>query len=472
MKPFFRILSDSQIYEIHLGALKILEKTGVIVENGEALEMLRGAGAFVEKKNQVRIPSFLIDEAIRSAPERISVYDRNGKRVLFLESTNSYFGSLASSAYYLDPVNRKVRKLERQDVRSIAILSDYLSNISFVAPGGIISDVPAENGAHIAFKEVVTHTTKPTHYHSIEYRQTKEILEMAAIVAGGYDNLRKNPFVLHYAEPISPLKHTDLGLKKLFLNIDYGIPIIYTPMVMAGGTGPATWAGTLAVNIAEVLSGLLIAQLRVKGAPFIFGGMPGILDMATLSYPFGAAEVNLLSAALAEISRYYQLPMFGTAGCGDGKIMDEQNAIEVSMSCLMSELSGANWIHDVGLIGGASIISPDTITMTDEVIEMVKHMVRSIDVNDETLALDIVDKVGPGGNFIGEEHTARHFREAWYPRYFDRGSLRDWEKRGKLTFGERVNQKTKEIMKTHVPESLPDDILKELDQLEKKWRKT
>ncbi len=232
---------------------------------------------------------------------------------------------------------------------------------------------------------------------------------------------------------------------------------------------PATLAGTLVIVLAEVLSGLLISQLRVKGAPFVFGGLPGIMDMKTVSFPYGAAELNLLSAALTEMAHYYKLPMFGTAGCGDSKIMDEQNAIEISMSCMFSYLSGANWIHDVGLIGSGSIISPEAMVLADEIIQMIKKTARTIEVNTETLALEIIERIGPKGNFIEEQHTYDNFREAWYPKFFDRELFQKADGQNRDGFRSRICRETQRIIKSHIPKPLSRDVLKDLASMEKKW---
>ena len=468
MRPHFRILTDDQIEELHHAALEILERTGVAVNHAEARELLGSSGARIDKSN-VRIPSCLVEEAIRSAPKRITIADRNGQRRIFLEGKNVYFGSTVASPNYIDPYTRLVRRFTRSDLEKTIAVSDHLANIRLIGMGTFISDVPIRLSGKVVFKEILKNSTKPIFFEALSLEDLKDCIEMATLVSGGPESLKRDPFIIHYSEQISPLIHTEEGVDKLLLCADCEIPLIYTPMPMLGQSAPATFAGILAQNTAEVLSGLVISQLRRKGAPFIFGGIPSILDMKTTLNSYGAAELDLLCAALTEVSHYYGLPMFGTAGCSDAKVVDEQTAVEVSISCLMSSLSGANLVHDVGLIGGGLTVSLETTVLADEVIEMIKHILRGIDINSETLALDLIDRVGPGGSFIAEDHTYRHFRECWYSDLFDRGTYERWETQGRMRLSDRINRRVIEILEQHESQPLPDKTASELDAMEESW---
>ena len=194
-----------------------------------------------------------------------------------------------------------------------------------------------------------------------------------------------------------------------------------------------------------------------------------MMDMKTSVVSYGAPEMHISSAALTDIAHYYKLPMFSTAGCSDAKAIDPQLAVEEAISCLIAALSGANLIHDVGLMDAANLISPEAAVLGDEIVGMVKRIMGGIPVNEETLAIDVVREIGPGGNYLTHEHTYRHFKEMWYPQVFERITYEMWLKGDQLSVAERINKKTKEILQTHEAEPLPDDILKELDSLEKKW---
>ncbi len=253
-------------------------------------------------------------------------------------------------------------------------------------------------------------------------------------------------------------------LRKLLLCAEHRIPRVYIPMPMAGSTAPAGLAGTLVQLTAEVLGGLVIQQLKNRGAPFIYGGIPSTMDMKTFIVAYGAPEVSLMSAGMTDMAHYYQLPVFTTAGCGDAKFVDLQFAVEAALSCLMAALSGGNLIHDTALMDAAQMVSPEGIVLVDEIVGMIKRIMGGIPVNDETVALDVIRGVGPGGHYLDHDHTLRHFREMWYPNFFDQMRHDVWLLGEKLSIGDKINLKTREILQTHEVEPLPSDVLKEEDR--------
>ena len=464
--PQFRILSDAQIYEIYLAALEVLERVGVDVFEEESVNLLVSAGACDKGKGRVCIPSYLVEEALNSAPKRVTLSSRDGKRAVLLEGTKVYFGTGSDCLRILDSFTGERRLITKEDVGKAALLCDYLSNIDFFMSLGLVSDVPASVSDRHQYQAMLLNTTKPIIFTAHDEAGMADIIEMAETAAGGREQLRSNPCIALYAEPTSPLQHSKTALRKLLLAAQEGIPVVYTPGHMAGGTAPATLASVLVVNNAEVLSGLIISQLKQKGAPFIVGGLPTLLDMKTAIFSYGAPEMHMASAALTEIAHYYRLPMFSTAGCSDAKVMDQQAAIESSLSCLMAALSGANLIHDVGYLECGLTSSYEMVVMTDEIIAMVKRIMRGIEVNEESLALDVIDKVGPGGNFLPEKHTLQHFRkEHWHPKLMDRSSYERWRQAGEKTLGQRVSEKVKEILNEYRPEVLSAEQIRQIDAI-------
>jgi trimethylamine--corrinoid protein Co-methyltransferase len=235
---------------------------------------------------------------------------------------------------------------------------------------------------------------------------------------------------------------------------------------MAGGTAPVSLAGTLAIGNAELLSGLVIAQLKRKGTPFIYGGTFTVMDMSTTIFSLGAPELSLLCGALADMAHYYKLPVFGAAGLTDAKVLDQQAGIEASMSCLLSALTGSNLVHDIGHMESGLAASYEMIVMCDEIVSMVKRVMKGVEVNDESLAVDLIDRVGPGGYFVAEEHTLRHFRaEQWRPQFLDRSNYYRWNKDGKLTLGDKLNRKVKKILNEYSPEPLDPELIKEIRRI-------
>ena len=237
-------------------------------------------------------------------------------------------------------------------------------------------------------------------------------------------------------------------------------------------TSRCPWrAAPLAQLNAEVLSGLVIHQLKTRGAPFAYGAIPGGMDMKTMVVSYGSPELDLLSAAIADIAHHYKLPVLGTAGCSDAKVINQQFAVEATLACLMGALSGANLIHDVALIDAATVVSPEGVVLVDEILDMVKRILGGAPVDEETLSVDVIRQVGPGGHYLEHPHTLRHFREMWYPKLFDRTHYEAWAAGPRLTLDEKINRKTIEILDTHRAPELPSDVLKELDSLESAWLK-
>ena len=469
--PQFKILSEDQIKDLHYATLELLESTGIKVNNQEAIELLDGAGAHIDDNNTVKIPSFLVEEAIRTAPSRVVVSDREGNRKIQLEEYRSYFGGESSNINIMDLETGNPRACKREDVRRLAILHDYLPRMDFMMMLGQLSDVAEKARKRVEFKEILLNSTcTPLVGSDPSLKDVDSILEMAALVAGSYKNLEENPFVIFYNEPISPLIH-DHGLTIALKVAEYGLPIVYTPMPIGGATAPLTFAGNLVLNNAECLSGLTIIQLKKKGAKTIYGGIPSPMDMRTMIYPYGAPELSLLCSAMAEMGKFYGLPVYGTAGCGDSKSLDSQTGVEFSFSSIFQCLSGANLIHDVGLIDHANICSLEAHLLMDEIIGMLEHVMQGIEINDITLALDTIAEVGPGGNFVDTENTYENFKNIWQPRWFDKSFYEKWKAAGEVTLKERLNQEVKEIISNHQPKKLSADKIKELDRMEESWLK-
>ena len=475
--PRLQVLAEDQKETIFLSALEVLEHTGVRVDNDEGLELLSSAGARVVlssskgvgPQQRVHIPSYLVEDALTSAPRRITIYNRLGERAMSLEDHRVHFCSQTDSTFFFDPFDGARRACVRADARLGAILCDALPNIDMVSFSSLYSDVPGRIAIRIGHKDTVMNCTKPLMHGTGDFASLKAVAEMAAVVAGGWDELARRPYYVHYAEPLSPLIHTNEGVAKLLFCVEHGIPVIYTPMTLAGSSAPVTAAGNLVACIAESLSGLVMAQLKRRGAPFIFGGVPTVIDMSTMLVSYGAPEMSLWSAALTEMAQYLHLPVFSTAGCTDAVTFDQQAAAESAMSCLMAALSGANLVHDVGFTEAANSASLELIAATDEFIGMIGCIMDGIEVTPETLALDVIDQVGPGGSYFGEKHTVRHFRQNWFPSLLNRHNYEQWAAAGGLSLGDRTNQRVRQILQEHQPESLPPEVVAELDRMEEHW---
>ncbi len=462
--PNMRVLSDGQIQEIHYAACEILSKTGMKIENQEARNLLHSFGAYVDE-NVVKIPTKLVEMALRSVPERIVLCNREGERKVFLEGHRSFFGCNPDNPEYYDPYTGERRPMTSKDGADMAKVIDYLPNIDFVLNACFSADVDVDIADRVIVRQMIFNMRKSIGFSCKDADSLLDIIEMGSIVAGGKEKLKANPYMFHIQEPISPLIHDDNGVKEVMICAEHEFPLVYYPMTMSGATAPATAAGILAQSHAESITGMVIHQLTNPGAPFVYGAIPAVMDMKTSRFCYGAPELFLNCAAIADIAHYFKIPVWGTAGTVDSKNVDQQAVTEMSLGYLMAAMSGQNLVHDTGLMDQATVTCPEILIMANEIISMVKHITRGIDINEETLALDVIDNALTSGSFLVEDHTMRHFREFWMPTLFDRSTAKVSES----TITEKLNKKAKEIIETHVVPELDKDKKDAILELEKKW---
>jgi len=470
--PQFRILSDKQMEELHLATLQILERAGVTFQCQEALELLADAGADVSNPNRVKIPPYLVEQALRTAPKSITLYTREGEPAFVLNGmTGSHFGSSHDPRMIQDVYTGKIRKCYVEDIAEYSRVIDALPNIewSLVSAVNLTLPVTPENiGDRIGVLQFIYNSSKPIIGENNDVSTLRETIELCSIVTGSEAQLRKKPFFVSSSEPVSPLVQGKDALEKSLLCAEKGIPNIVYGMQMAGATTPATFAGCLTIANAEVLSQLVAIQLKNPGAPVIYGGMPSIMDMRTTIYSYGAPEKALMVGALTELCHYYKLPIYGTAGCTDAQVIGIQAAVESTYNILTSILTGADLVHNVGTMYHGGWRSLEFIVLVNEIIDMVNVLMGGIEINDETLPLNLIERLGPGGTYLAEAHTAKHFRKFWVPRIFDRTVSK---KEDENNCEELLKNKTTEILKTHQPKPLPEDVLKELKKVETGWLK-
>jgi trimethylamine--corrinoid protein Co-methyltransferase len=465
--PDHRILTDDQIQELHRATLEVLESVGVRIAHEEAVEMLREAGCRVKVDNIVLFPNWLVEECIRSAPRRITVYSRQGEEAMRLEGRNIYFGLGTDLISTYDLKTGELRPSVLQDVVNAARVADYCDQIDFIASFALPHDVPTNTMYLECVKAMLENSTKPIFTTAASEEDLSVIIEMAEAVAGGEEQLREKPFVIHYSEPMSPLMHSYGAVRKLFLCAEKGVPITYVPGPSLGGSGPVTPAGAVVQANAEALSGIVLHQLRCKGAPIISGWGVGPLDMRVATFSYGAPEFRLTNSICADMYHHYGIPMWSAVGT-DAHVFDQQAAMEHAFATLMAAQDGANLIHDVGYLGQGLIGNPAMLVMSNEIISYVKRIMRGFDMTRDLMAIDVIRQIGPGGNYLAEEHTLKHFRqELWQPQSLNRDGPEVWEQKGRKTYGETVTQKTIKILETHRAEPLPEDVQRKIEAMAK-----
>lgn len=462
----FKVLDNSKIQRIIQAALAVLEQTGVEIYNECAIDLLKKAGCRVTGR-KVYIPARLVEQALATAPSRIILADQHGNSRLFLEGRNCYFGPGPTNPYFYDVETGERRKVTKHDVTQVAKVVEALPNMDFCMSLACISDVtPCLADLH-EVQAMLLATTKPFITWAYNEQNQQYIIEMCEAVAGGAEALQRNPFVVLYSEPIAPLKHPSESLGKMMYLAKKKLPAIYTPGVQGCATGPASLAGVLVVALADNLTGLVIHQLTQEGAPYIAGGVTTNMDMSTMIHCYGSSpDFCIMQAAYTEIIQYLELPMFSAGGASDSKVLDEQAAIEYALSIYSAALSGANLVHDVGFLESAMSSSLECLVMADEIISYVRKIVDGIRIDDETLAVDVIGRVGCGGHFLAEEHTLRNFkREFWLPKIINRERYHTWEAGGKIKYKTRLTQKARDLLASHQPKELSSKVQRQIQAI-------
>jgi trimethylamine--corrinoid protein Co-methyltransferase len=460
----FTALTPEQMQEIHSAALTVLEDVGTVVHHEEALELLKKAGAFVDG-SRVYIPSQLVEWAANRAPSRIVLYDRNGKPAMHLEGYKAYFGTGSDCPNILDSFTGEKRRFMYKDVVDGTVLSDALPNIDFTMSIGLIQDVPRHVSYQHEYAVMIRNSTKPSVITAADRTSLDDICEIAAAVRGSREELERKPIFVLYDEPSSPLQHSFTAIDKLLYCAEHRVPTNYACGIMAGATAPITMAGAITVATAENLTGLVIHQLKNPGAPFVFGGGMSPMDLVSMQPTYAAPEAVMEQEGLCDMGRFYNLPTWGFGGCSASKLPDEQASNEATHYLLLAAMCGTNIIHDVGYLEFGLTYSFDYMVICDEIIGQIKRFSQGIQVNEEYLAVDAIRRVGPGGHFLGDKHTFKHFRENWQPDISDRNTYETWLANGGTTMGQRAKAKVKRLLETHRPEALSDEVNAQIDAI-------
>jgi trimethylamine--corrinoid protein Co-methyltransferase len=461
--PQFRVLSDPQIEKLVGATLECLERTGVNVLNAEARDLLKQAGARVDGV-RVRLPPSIVQEAVTATPRAFTLWGRDGQRRLEVGPGGNAFGPGPTCTYFVDPETGERRKTRRGDPGLTARVCDALEHIDYVMGLGLIGDVTPSLAPVYEFAEMVANTTKPVLPWGYSPQNVADIYQIALAVSGDEEALRRRPFLAFFATFQAPLVQTDEDLANALYAVERGIPVVFLGGGAAGSSAPITGAGTLVISLAGALTSLAIAQLQVPGAAVCIGGVPGAMDLRTSRPAYGSPEMSLYSAAMSDIARYLGLPFMGTAGASEAKVLDLQAAIESTMQVVLSALSGATLVHDVGFLDCADIGSLEMLIMTDEIVAMTRRVMRGIEIDDESLMLDLIDRVGPGGEFLSVKETARRCRtEIWNPTLMDRNAWVLWEAAGSQRMRDRIKTRLREILATHRPPPLPEAAATTID---------
>jgi trimethylamine--corrinoid protein Co-methyltransferase len=463
----FHMLSQDQLAELFEGVLHVLEYTGLDVYHEEARDILQKSGAWVDGL-RVRLPSWLVKKSLAMAPRAFTLWARDGnpKHDIHIGPGRAHFGPGPTCPNFVDVETLERRLYVKADVPLVARVVDALPNIDFCESLGTVNDVHHDLGALYEFAGMFPNTSKPIVAWSYDRFDSAGIHEIAVAEAGGQAAFEKRPTYVHYCEPLSPLTSTFEALDKLLFAARHRVPLIFTPCPIAGGTAPITAAGIVIQGAAESWMGLTVAQAVQPGLPFIMGGVYSVMDMSTMILAYGAPELSLMMAGITELAHFAGLPVWQTGGCTDSKVFDEQAIIEGSLSVFFSALTQGDLTHDVGYTESGMTGSVFQLAAIDEAIGYSRRITRGIEVNDDTLAVEVIHAVGPNGHYLRQPHTRRYYRnEFWYPNLCDRRNYEEWNMMGRTTLKDRTVARVHGILASHTPSPIKPETAKVIEQV-------
>lgn len=455
--------------KIHAASLEILERVGIDVHDERARELLVEGGARADGL-RVRIPEYMVRRALDQAPGRLTLYNRHGQVAIRAWGYNTHFGGGSDCLNVWDHRTGQRRRPRLQDVVEAVTVQDALPELDFVMSQFLPEDVDQRIYDRYQMEVMLNHTTKPIVFVTPDFEGCVAAVEMCEIVAGGAEAFRQRPFATCYINVTSGLVANAEALQKCIFLAEKGLPLLWIPLNAGGVNSPATTAGCMASMNAGILLGIVLAQLVRPGTPVAVPGWNGgPYNLKTMVGNYVLADEQ---GVPTEMGKYYGLPVFGLGGSTDAKVLDQQCGMEATISLTTALLHGANIVHDVGFMDAGLQGSLQLQVICNDTIGFLRAMTRGVVVDDETLALDVVEELGPTGDYLAHPHTLRHFKEPFYSKLADKGTYSQWMERGGTTMEERAARQVDKILETHQAEPLSPDVqaaIKQVVQREQEW---
>lgn len=465
----YKVISEKDIVKIHETSLRVFAEVGVKVKFPEALELFEKNGAKVDKASRVvKISSEMVTEWIGKAPSTVFLCGRgkNGDLDCEIGGDKVYFGTGGTALNVQESGSNDARRSKLEDIVNMARLVDALDNIHFYMLNVYPNDLSEKEVDVNRFGAALNRTRKHVMGGVYTVEGVRNVIKMAEIIAGSPGKLRDRPFISMVTCVISPLTLDETYAQLTMEAARNRIPVVVPSEPLCGATAPMTLAGNLVIQNVDSLAGVMLAQMTSSGTPTLYGCISSITDLRDMKYLSGAVEMGLMNAAAAQMARFYDLPIYVTAGMSDSKVNDAQAGYESAITNLMVALAGGNFIHDAaGFLEFCMTASYDKLVIDNEIIGMVMRAVDGIKVNDDTLAFDLIKKAGPGGHFISARHTRRHMRtELYKPRLSDRETRDRWRDEGEKDIRQRAAGKAQEILTKPLLSVIPEDIRARIKQ--------
>lgn len=460
----YQPLGQNDIARIADAAFEVLQKSGVAVYSKSAREAFHAAKASVdEETGVVKLPRSLVEDAVASNPSSITLFGREEACDCVLEKNRVHYGTGGTAIYVLDPQTGAHRPSTVEDVVLNARMVEQLENIHLFTINVFPNDVVNTDEIDVnRFFHALDNTNKHVMGGIYSMAGCRQAVEMAEAIAGSPEALRARPFVSFITLIISPFKIDDHYGEMTCYLAEKGLPVVVPTEPICGTTSPVTLAGNVLTHIAETLAGIALVQCVQKGAPGICGSVGSITNLRTMDHVGGAIERAMINAAVSQLAQHFELPLYSTGGTTDSKEVDTQAAYESAMSSLLVAMSGANYIHDIaGLMESDLTVSYEKLVMDNEILGMCQRVLRGIEVNDDSLALDLLIEKGPGKDFLADEHTVAHMRQEFYtPQLANRDKRTSLKKNDDALA--RARRIVKEICTTDGDKCLPQNLRQQI----------
>lgn len=467
-QPRLRLLSEGDIKLIHEKALYILERTGVKFESKEALDILKEKGAVVDYDKKVaKINPRMVDDAVNNAPTGFKLFTREGELAADMSGNNIHFDPGSSLIKFMESDGKTIRSTQSEDLVRISRVNDALQNVHLQSTSVVCYDVPELIGDSYRLYLCLKNSPKAVITGAFTIPGVKHMRDMLAAVVGGEDELAAKPRAVFDICPSPPLKWTNISAQNIIDCARFGVPQELISLPMPGAATPITLAGSIVVHTAETLSGLVLAQSVNPGTVVVYGGAPVQFDMRYGTTPFSAIEATMISAAYAQMGKYFGMPTHTYAALSDSKVIDMQAGIETGISGVLAQLAGINMISGVGALDLVNTFSLEKLVIDHEVCGTVLRLQKGIDCSPDSLAIDVIDELGPGGVYLDHQHTLERLRtESFMPStVLDRHDRGGWEAEGKKDTFARARERVKEIEENHKPEPLDEEREAKLNQV-------
>jgi Trimethylamine:corrinoid methyltransferase len=443
----YQVVTQNEIERIHENSLRIMENVGIVITHKPAQEILAKAGARVDGKT-VYFPKALVEEKLKGVPSSFTLHAQNpAKSVVISTETTAFVGPYGAPAV-LD-LDRGRRSSTLADYIDIVKICDTLPNIDIQSHISCEpNDVDVDVRHNVMVYNTLKYSDKPLMGTCYGYEYSRQSIEMAAIAFGGMDAIKDKPVIAAIPCTLTPLAYDDSMIGSIMAYAECGQAQLVNSLSIAGMTTPATLVGLVSLQNAEVLAGIVLAQCVNPGCPIVYSASGSNADMSSCNLAIGTPEDALISLINGQLAKYYNIPCRISGALSDSKMMDSQAAYESAITLMMAQMAGGNFIlHSAGIIETYNCVSFEKLIIDNEIIGYVKRIGRGVEVNDDTLAYDVIAEVGSQNEFLTHEHTYEHFREEFYvPTLSNRQSVDVWEERGSLPIERVANAKWKEIL--------------------------